>query len=116
VHAGTIIAKRLCLPAHASWRDDFAKEFVEFPNGKFTDQVDATTQFLDHADEFAGLEPTPQAGLASLDLNSRGQKMTISRSSGGEPGRVAGTHSDGRPFTGLQSKAPFPSIKVKVRY
>ena len=43
VHAETIIAKRIYLPADVSWRNDFVAEFVEFPHGKFTDQVDATT-------------------------------------------------------------------------
>jgi len=43
-HAALIIGKRIWLPADAEWRDDFIDEFVAFPNGKFTDQVDATTR------------------------------------------------------------------------
>ena len=81
MHADTIIAKRIRLSAHAAWRDDFVKEFVEFPNGKFTDQIDATTQFLDHATELARLKPTPQAGLAAA-VNRRGHIRTIWRSLG----------------------------------
>ena len=116
VHAETIIAKRIHLPADVSWRDDFVAEFVEFPHGKFTDQVDATTQFLDHASELAGLKARPAGGMASAGFNSGGQNKTISPSIGSEPGRAAGTHSDGRPFTSGHSNVPFPSINVKVRY
>jgi predicted phage terminase large subunit-like protein len=115
VHAETIIAKRIHLPDDASWRDDFVTEFVEFPHGKFTDQVDATTQFLDRAGELARPTTIPPAGMASLGLNSGGRTRTITPPIGGEPGRAVGTHSDGRPFTGGQSNVPFPSIKLKVR-
>jgi hypothetical protein len=111
----TIIAKRIHLPADAPWRDDFVMEFVEFPRGKYTDQVDATTQFLDRAGELVRLKARPPGGIASAGFNSGGQNTTISRSIGSEPGRAVGRHSDGRPFTGGQSNVPFPSIKVKVR-
>jgi predicted phage terminase large subunit-like protein len=70
VHAETIIAKRIHLPADEPWRDDFVAEFVEFPYGQFTDQVDATTQFLDHAAELAKLEPAAKAGNGVLARNS----------------------------------------------
>jgi len=113
VHADTIIAKRVCLPAHAAWRDDFVKEFVEFPNGKFTDQVDATTQFLDHADEFAGLEPTPQAGLAAM-VNRSGHTRTISRSHGRERGVIAGVRGNGQPINGPQRIVPLPLVKSEI--
>jgi predicted phage terminase large subunit-like protein len=116
VHAETIIAKRIHLPADVSWRDEFVAEFVEFPHGKFTDQVDATTQFLDRAGEFVRLTTSRPAGLASLGLNSGGQTRVILRPIRSEPGRGVGTHSDGRPFTGGHSNVPFPSITVKVRY
>ena len=116
IHAKTIIAKRIHLPADASWRDDFVTEFIEFPHCKFTDQVDATTQFLDHAGKLAHLTTSRPAGLASLGLNSAGQTRVILPPIRSEPGRGVGTHSDGRPFTGSRSNVPFPSIKVKVRY
>ena len=116
VHAATIIAKRIHLPADVSWRDDFVTEFVEFPHGKFTDQVDATTQFLDRAGEFVCLKTSRPAGLASLGLNSSGQTRVILPPIRSEPGRGVGTHSDGRPFTGGRSNVPFPSINGKVRY
>jgi predicted phage terminase large subunit-like protein len=116
VHAETIIAKHIYLPADVSWRDDFVAEFVEFPHGKFTDQVDATTQFLDHADELARLTTRRAAGFASLGLNSGGRTRVILPSTRSEPGRGVGTHSNGQPFTGGRSSVPFPSTKVKVRY
>jgi hypothetical protein len=78
-HADLIIGKRIWLPAGAEWRDDFINEFIEFPNGKFTDQVDATSQFLDHAAEFAALEPAPPAGLAVV-VNSAGRTRTTTTS------------------------------------
>src|SRR5580704_15360483 len=115
VHAETIIAKRIHLPADASWRDDFITEFVEFPHGRFTDQVDATTQFLDRAGELAPLATSRPAGLASFGLNSGGRTRTITPLARGEPGRIVGTHSNGRPFTTGQSNVPYPLIKVKVQ-
>ena len=65
------------LPADASWRDDFISEFVEFPHGQFTDQVDATTQFLDHASEFMNLKPPAAAGVARSALNSSGLQDVV---------------------------------------
>src|SRR4029079_5792449 len=44
VHVTTIMSKGGRLPAGAPWRHDFVREFCEFPKGKFSDQVDATTQ------------------------------------------------------------------------
>jgi len=77
VHAGTIIEGRIHLPADEPWRDDFVAEFVKFPGGKFTDQIDATTQFLDHAAELAKLKPTPQGGNAILARNSSAQSRKL---------------------------------------
>ena len=115
VHAEAIVAKRIHLPADAPWRDDFVTEFIEFPHGKYTDQVDATTQFLDRAPELARLTARRPPGIASLGLNSGGRTRTMTPLVGGEPGRIVGTHSDGRPFTGGRSNVPYPSIIVKVQ-
>jgi predicted phage terminase large subunit-like protein len=113
VHVDTIIAKRIHLPAHAAWRDDFVKEFIAFPKGKFTDQVDATTQFLDHAGEFADGEQTQtQPGLAAA-VNSAGQIRTIPYSTTRDRGLAVGVHGNGQPINGPQ-RVPFPSIKVEV--
>jgi predicted phage terminase large subunit-like protein len=102
VHAQTIIEKRIHLPAGEPWREDFVAEFVKFPGGKFTDQVDATTQFLDHATVLACLKPSPQPAQAVLAGNSGGQRRTIpfSSSTESQPGIIAGVHSDGRQMTG----------------
>jgi predicted phage terminase large subunit-like protein len=116
-HAETIIAKRIHLPAEAPWQDDFVEEFVEFPHGAFTDQVDATTQFLDRAGDLARLEPRPAPGGAVLTPNSMPQQRRIIPSSAGSaPGLMAGTHSDGRPMAGSRSRVPFAYVKTKVRY
>lgn len=37
------------LPKTASWLPDYLRELVAFPNGKNDDQVDMTSQFLEHA-------------------------------------------------------------------
>jgi len=113
VHADTIIAKRICLPAHASWRDDFVKEFVEFPNGKFTDQIDATTQFLDRAAELARLKPTPQAGLGAA-VNRRGLIGAFSRSIGRERGVVAAVRGNGQRITNGQSNVSILSVRREI--
>jgi phage terminase large subunit-like protein len=48
-----LLNRKIALPADAAWRRDYIAEFVEFPNSKFTDQIDATTQFL----QFMATEP-----------------------------------------------------------
>ena len=116
VHADVIIAKRICLPAQASWRDDFVKEFIEFPRGKFTDQVDATTQFLDHADEFAGLEAAPRPGLAAT-VNRAGQARTISPSHGRHKrGLAAAVRGNGQSINGSQRTTPILTVKGEIIY
>jgi predicted phage terminase large subunit-like protein len=118
VHAGTIIEGRIHLPADEPWRDDFVAEFVEFPHGRFTDQIDATTQFLDHAPKLAKLTPTAPAGSAILARNSSPQSRPLpslwsapaisgndqSSFSGSDRGLAAGRHSDGRPMTGYRTR------------
>lgn len=46
----TFEAKDVLIPTCAAWRDDFMMELLAFPNGKYTDQVDSTTQFLNWID------------------------------------------------------------------
>ncbi len=36
----------LLLPESAHWLEDFLKEYLAFPNGKYDDQIDALSQFL----------------------------------------------------------------------
>lgn len=40
---------KVYLPTRAVWLPDYEKEVVAFPNGKFDDQVDATSQYLEHS-------------------------------------------------------------------
>jgi predicted phage terminase large subunit-like protein len=115
VHAKTIIAKRIHLPADAPWRDDFVAEFVEFPRGKFTDQVDATTQLLDRANELVRLKARPPGGLAAAAFNSGGMPRVIQRSTEREPGLAVGRHSDGSPLTAGPPKTLYPWISMNVR-
>ena len=39
---------RLVLPRSAPWLAEYVRELTSFPGGKFDDQVDSTTQALDH--------------------------------------------------------------------
>jgi predicted phage terminase large subunit-like protein len=48
-HTARIEAGCVHLPRLASWLDDFRKELMEFPAGKYDDQVDALSQALDRA-------------------------------------------------------------------
>jgi predicted phage terminase large subunit-like protein len=114
-HAETIIAKRIHLPADVPWRDDYIAEFVDFPHGKFTDQVDATTQFLDQARELATLQPSLRTHGGSLILNSGARSVTFTPPGGGDRGLGMGRHSDGRPISGQQLNIPvhIPSVWIR---
>jgi predicted phage terminase large subunit-like protein len=116
-HAALIIGKRIWLPADAEWRDEFIDEFVAFPNGKFTDQVDACTQFLDHAGEFAELEPMPPGGIAAMVTGVGQTRMTtVSTTHGRGRGIAAAVGRDGRPITSNQRRVPVISVTGKVIY
>jgi predicted phage terminase large subunit-like protein len=91
-HIDTILAHRILLPENAAWRDEFVAEFVEFPHGDFTDQVDATTQYLD----WKPAHPTLERPL--------------------QPGLCVGVDSKGQPLTGAPPNAPFPRIARAVRW
>ena len=39
---------RVFLPSSAPWLADYVRELTTFPGAKFDDQVDSTTQALDH--------------------------------------------------------------------
>lgn len=74
-HIDTILANRIRLPKDAGWSDDFVAEFTAFPHGEFTDQVDATTQFLDWIAEHPRLIKPQQPALC-CGVNSQGQPLT----------------------------------------
>jgi phage terminase large subunit-like protein len=57
--------------ASAPWRDEFVQEFIDFPNGKFTDQVDATSQLLDFLREKPTLIIPPRRADGVVALSSQ---------------------------------------------
>lgn len=66
-HLELIEAGRICLPSDAEWREEYIDEFVRFPRSKFSDQVDATTQYLTFIRNSPHLQkPPPRAiGICS---------------------------------------------------
>jgi predicted phage terminase large subunit-like protein len=71
-----ILAGKIALPESAEWRQDFVAEFLEFPKSKFSDQVDATTQFLEFIAGNPVLKTQERSGVAALALNSRPRQTT----------------------------------------
>jgi predicted phage terminase large subunit-like protein len=68
-----IEAGQVLLPRNAAWLDDFRTELLQFPRGRYDDQVDSVSQFLDWihkrstATSFScyWMDPWPTAGEAS---------------------------------------------------
>jgi predicted phage terminase large subunit-like protein len=113
-HANTILSKRICLPAEAPWRNEFVREFCDFPKGKYSDQVDATTQLLDHAGEFTNTAHF-KSGESAIAACSSGQVVNFARSQGRERGIAAGALY-GRPIGSGVPQGPIFSIKTEVKY
>jgi predicted phage terminase large subunit-like protein len=111
VHAETILSRRLCLPAGAVWRQAYVREFSVFPKGEFSDQVDATTQLLDHATGLiASLPPASQErGIA---VAGSGRAVQAAPSRNGERGFVGTTMPPSR--AGGQSSRSGPIIEIKT--
>jgi predicted phage terminase large subunit-like protein len=63
-HLDLIRGGRVWLPERARWRHEYVEEFAKFP-GAFTDQVDATTQYLDKIDDLLPLAVTEPGGLCA---------------------------------------------------
>jgi hypothetical protein len=78
-HIDTILAQQIVLPGNATWRDEFVAEFVAFPHGVFTDQVDATTQYLDWIGVNPQLERPSQPGLGAA-IGSDGRQLSANSS------------------------------------
>jgi predicted phage terminase large subunit-like protein len=74
-HLPTIRKKRVLLPEHAEWREAYLEEMLNFPNGKFDDQVDATTQYLDWIAKNRSL-PTPERRGVAAGVNSMGHRVS----------------------------------------
>jgi predicted phage terminase large subunit-like protein len=113
-NVSVILSKGIHLPANVPWRDDFVQEFCEFPKGKFTDQVDATTQLLDHAAEFADMayfEP----GERAIAVNSAGRGLNFRQFHGSGRGIAAG-NCYSRPVPLGSPHGPIFSIKTEVKY
>lgn len=70
-HIETILARQILLPKGAAWRDGLVAECVAFPHGKFTDGVDAMTQYLDFMLTQPDLKGLPPRCVGAV-VNSRG--------------------------------------------
>lgn len=46
-----IESSQMFLPRKATWLDDFRTELLQFPNGRYDDQVDSLSQFLHQRDQ-----------------------------------------------------------------
>jgi predicted phage terminase large subunit-like protein len=46
-----IEARQVFLPRRAPWLSEFHDEVLQFPQGRYDDQVDALAQFLDWIDQ-----------------------------------------------------------------
>ena len=49
-------AGKVLLPSKAVWLDEYVRELTSFPGVKFDDQVDSTTQALDHLHRYRSLD------------------------------------------------------------
>jgi predicted phage terminase large subunit-like protein len=50
-YSAVIEAGNVLLPAQAPWLDEFKSEMLAFPYGRFNDQVDSVSQFLNWTSE-----------------------------------------------------------------
>lgn len=112
-HASCIGSRRVWLPASAPWRDEFVREFCEFPQSEFSDQVDATTQLLEHAEEFRGMPFS--AGQRAAAAVASGRAVSLAPFQGQKPGIAVGTRY-GRPIAPGSQHGPIMSIKAEVKY
>jgi predicted phage terminase large subunit-like protein len=58
LHAQTALFENgfVLLPRAATWLGDYIRELTSFPGSKYDDQVDSTTQALDHMRQWNSLE------------------------------------------------------------
>jgi predicted phage terminase large subunit-like protein len=113
-HALTILSRRVRLSASAPWREAFVREFCEFPKGKFSDQVDATTQLLDHATELVDVTSF-SSGERAIAATGTGRTVSFKPTQGGERG-IVGAARYGRPAGSASAHGPIISIKTEVKY
>jgi hypothetical protein len=74
------------VPDRVSWRDEFIAEFVEFPHGDFTDQVDAATQYLDYMTGKPHLIMLPPRTLAAQSRQLLKASRSVARAAIPVPG------------------------------
>jgi phage terminase large subunit-like protein len=81
IEAGSVF-----LPSRAGWLDDFRREILAFPVGRYTDQVDAFSQALKRA--FTPRRGEVMVGTIGVDgvihwLDNRGRVSALDASRGG---------------------------------
>jgi predicted phage terminase large subunit-like protein len=54
---------RVLLPRTASWLDEYIRELTAFPGSKYDDQVDSTSQALEHMKQNGGLAVWEKLGM-----------------------------------------------------
>jgi predicted phage terminase large subunit-like protein len=54
---------RVLLPSSASWLDEYIRELTAFPGSKYDDQVDSTSQALEHMKQNRGLALWEKLGM-----------------------------------------------------
>lgn len=67
-HYNTISSRQIELPINAEWAGEYIAEFKAFPRGRYTDQIDATTQYLAFAKTDPVLKRPPRRVVAMLAL------------------------------------------------
>ena len=115
-HIEKILAGRVHLPRNAPFYSDLVKEFVEFPHGRYTDQVDAFTQYMDWVAEQGSFgQPQPAASASpSIAVGLNSQYLGSDRHNRPKPQdrgfMAAGGNSNRMP------NAPFATVKAWVKY
>jgi hypothetical protein len=67
------------LPDEAEWREEFIEEFKLFPKGEFTDQIDATTQYLDFMRHRRHLQMPPDRATAVVVGSSTPLRSSVGK-------------------------------------
>jgi predicted phage terminase large subunit-like protein len=110
-HRRTIRHGLVQLARGALWYDEFMTEATQFPHGRFDDQMDALSQYLNWIAEHPNPPKRPPIATAQ-GVDSRGRVM---HSSGhGQGMQIPGGVSRGRGRT--MFNAPFQQPKIRVKY
>lgn len=113
-HIEAIIAGRVRLPLDAPFCSGFVQEFVEFPHGRHTDQVDAFTQYMDWVANQTELPKTAGSppAIAAFGFNSSFNGYSMHQQpKPKDPGIMASSSYNNR-----ASNAPFPTVKRGVKF